>query len=162
MRYTHYVILNASIAFVFFVFLAVLFVLLLGPVGFLVALVFGLFLLLGLALSVAWAHRAVTEFHGSPFPGIWGVLGFNIEPDEADVRWGSVDSGGEYSEGSTIAPPDLPREVEPPEGSAGRLPSPPAPQTWRVGCPKCGGVTDGSDSRFCRMCGERLPPPLPR
>ena len=74
--------LNAAISIIFFVIFSVVFLSLLGWVGLWLVVLFGFVFLVGFAMSVAWAHRAVTEFHGSPFPGIWGVLGSNIEPDD--------------------------------------------------------------------------------
>ncbi len=84
MRYTAYVALNAALCLIIFVFFAAIASLFPAPASIALVLFIGLVLLIGFGMSVAWAHRAVSEFGGSPFPGIWGVLGFDIEPDEGD------------------------------------------------------------------------------
>jgi hypothetical protein len=152
MRYTNYVILNAILILIVFVIFAGAIFSIGGPAAVGVIIVLGLILLLGFGMSVAWAHRAVTEFNGSPFPGIWGVLGFDIEPDDEDSPpYGTVSSGlpsdqfGSMSSGY----------------SSGLIPTPRAVATGArkvtaLGCAKCGAVTEGGDSRFCRMCGASL------
>jgi len=54
MRYSAYVILNAIVAFVAFLIVAAIFLSLPSPAGVGLLVVFGLLLLLGFGMSVAW------------------------------------------------------------------------------------------------------------
>ena len=81
MEYSSYVALQFGIGVVVFIFIAAILLSAIGAGAVGLVILFGLVILLGIGLSIAWAHRAVTEFNGSPFPGIWGVLGVRIEPD---------------------------------------------------------------------------------
>ncbi len=156
MRYTNYVILNAAISIIFFVIFSVVFLSLLGWVGLWLVVLFGFVFLVGFAMSVAWAHRAVTEFHGSPFPGIWGVLGSNIEPDDNSPEPRFLSSGRSMWDSPEVRKAEAP--VEPATASLA------APQANGVelggspayGCKQCGAVTQGADSKFCRKCGAPL------
>ena len=155
MQYSNYVRLMGVILLVCFLVFAGLFITLLGSVGFLLALFFGGVFLLAFSLSVAWAHRAVSEFGGSPFPGIWGILGFDITPDDPDLSDDVVDAertalarpaSGHVSE-STDSVPVSSASLSP---AAGQV-------SDGVVCPTCGNRTVGIGSRFCRMCGGPLP-----
>ena len=165
MRYSSYVKLNVTLVVLVLIIISIASVAGLGLVGVGVALLFWLVGLIGLALSVAWAHRAVSEFNGAPFPGIWGVLGFNIEPDGADESQNDdMPPGGEGTPASQVgasdpnattvpSAPPLPSELGE-SSSRGSSGGPAAPSAR--GCTACGAVTRGADSRFCRMCGARL------
>ncbi len=105
--------------------------------------------------SVAWAHRAVTGFNGCPFPGLWGVLGFNIGPDEdgtheeeatqsescVDLRWFN------RSPPSTVSTPLTESTPGPERGNL---------QVTGRRSRKCGSMTGGASSKFCRVCGVPL------
>ena len=158
MRYSAFVALNAALAIVLFLILAVVVLLALpGPAGVGVTGALGLMLLAGFGLSVAWTHRAVTEFGGAPFPGIWGVLGFDIEPDDDPP----LDPGGRgasnlsSTRGSSVASDPYPAAGSPGSETAVANGSTPV---LRRGCPRCGAITDGVGSRFCRMCGSAFTP----
>jgi hypothetical protein len=150
MQYTNYVILNAVIAIVFFLFLAGAFISIAGPAGFGLALLIGIVILFGFCMSIAWAHRAVTEFNGSPFPGIWGVLGFDIEPDDVADTPEFIPSVLDTPQSGEMQAPSV-------NGSPVGATERPEVRS-RLGCDKCGAVTEGDDSRFCRMCGSPFPP----
>lgn len=146
MRYSSYVALNVGIFLVLTIVFGAIFIEIAGGAGAVAAVFFGLFMLLGLGLSIAWAHRAVTEFHGAPFPGIWGVLGVDIVPDRYD------------------SPPPLVHEL-PTQGTSSepnlaqfRAPQAQSDSYFVRGCVKCGTITRGDDSKFCRKCGQPFEP----
>jgi len=138
MQYSSYVALMAGISIFFFLLFAAVIFSIAGPAGWGFVLFLGFILLLGFGMSIAWAHRAVSEFGGSPFPGLWGILGFDIEPDDDDTS--PMDSGA-------LGPGGVPAED-----------SSPPPNRVLHGCAKCGAVTEGGDARFCRVCGAPLSP----
>jgi hypothetical protein len=167
MRYSTYVKLNVAAFLAIMTIFSIAFVSILGGIGVGLAILFWLVGLLGLGLSLAWAHRAVSEFQGMPFPGIWGVLGFDVLPDDA----GTSPFGYAQPDTNYAASPGL---VEPASASPPAQPAPPIPPTSSSvamsthsdaggpvgpaanGCSECGAVTQGADSRFCRMCGASL------
>lgn len=161
MRYSSYVKLLASLTVGLFIVFSVIFIVYFGSVGIGLTIIFGLMLAVGFGMSVAWAHRAVTEFHGSPFPGAWGILGFNLEPDHDYLA--SESSAGRNSD-SGVAEKDRLVESQSAPGWVVRhswtgMPPPqalPLPGPSRFACTACGTITDGSDSKFCRKCGARL------
>lgn len=88
------------------------------------------------------------DYRGSPFPGLLGILGVEIIPDDAVDRgpgtevperywipgasaFTSAQSSGRTSTASGISPPVVTRR----------------------GCRQCGGVTLGAGSKYCRLCG---------
>jgi hypothetical protein len=152
MRYTHYVILNVVITLIFLGIVAEVSLSLFGPAAVGVMILLSLVVLLGFGMSVQWAHRAVTEFNGSPFPGLWGVLGVDIEPDKEDSPpFGAVASGPTSGRFVGMSPGYPSRQAA--------IPGPVAAGAQKVtalGCAKCGAVTEGGDSKFCRMCGASL------
>ncbi len=158
MQYSNYVRLIGAISVVAFVVLAVLFIAIAGPAGWFFVLAAGGALLFGFLISIAWAHRAVSEFAGAPFPGIWGVLGFDVTPDDPDLS-----DDDDEAEATSLARP---------VGTAGQswTPSPlsaadPGPVggagEGALSCPSCGAVTTGGGSKYCRVCGAALPGAAP-
>lgn len=151
MRYSSYVRLLAVLWVSLFVIFSIGFIAVAGPIGFGLALLFGLILAIGFGLSIAWAHRAVTEFHGSPFPGLLGVLGFDIEPDDDGYELESAaDPVAEGPSSPDWAASRAWTGLPPSPVSAASLPT-------GVVCSSCGAITEGRDSVFCRKCGARLP-----
>lgn len=176
MKYTTYVIMNVIIGVVGFLFLSWLYLSVFGRIGVGIGIGFvaimGLALLFAFALSLAWVRRAVTEYGGVPMPGIWGILGVMILPDE----WSSRPDRSEEPYDRSVIPeddlaamtnnaadPDTPDWIaasQPPKGgpraevprTSTPLPVPPP----RYECVHCGQVTEGSNSKFCRVCGNRL------
>jgi Double zinc ribbon len=153
MRYKVYVRVMSALGVGFFVLVAVLFLALLGPGSIGILVLLGILFVFTFWMSIAWAQRAVTEFGGSPFPGIWGILGVDIVPDDAgppsDARTSSqttsqlLDSSVGGSAAGTSAPEltqfrPVQRSVE---------------LSSVFSCPACGAITVGDDSRFCRACG---------
>jgi len=153
MYYSSYVRFSAVLSIIAWAILTALFVALLGPGGFLLGVLFGFVVLFGFALSVAWAKRAVETFGGSPFPGIWGVFGVTIEAD----------------------PGAAPRTASPPLGASAAAPtgrseyapwseSPPSFRGPDAGlsladvhsCGRCGTITTGASSKYCRSCRASL------
>ena len=156
MRFSRYILLNAAVAFAAFLLLAAVFLSTLGGAAFGWLLAFGLLLLLGFGLSVVWASRAVAEYDGAPMPGLPGVLGFDIVPDDEEEEtsdWAQDDSRS----GSPVRPegPAPPSELAP-LGAPPITPSSPEGSMPRRGCPRCGTITEGGDSRYCRKCGSPL------
>lgn len=158
MQYSSYVRLLGAISLVAFIVLAVLFIAIAGPAGWFFVLVVGGALLFGFLMSIAWAHRAVSEFAGAPFPGIWGVLGFDVTPDDPDLS--DDDDEAEATAlarpvgaaGQSWAPSAVSTADSRPVGGGGE-----GPQT----CPSCGAVTTGGGSKYCRVCGAPLPGAAP-
>ncbi len=145
MRYSRYVLLQGIIGGLLFLVLAAVFLAVggSGAAGFVVF--FGVIALLGFGLSVAWAHRAVEEFDGTPFPGLLGVLGVDIVPDEVvDAHLGPEKPEKYWVPGARAFATSSP---------GGSTSATARPIITRRGCNKCGGVTAGGDSRYCRLCG---------
>lgn len=141
-------LLQGIIAGIVFLVFATIFLSVGGPgAGGLVALL-AIFVVIGFGLTVAWAHRAMDDYRGSPFPGLLGILGVEIIPDEEmDPEPGTkrperywIPGASAFSSASSSA--------RAPSAMGAKVPS-----AVRRGCRKCGGVTDGSDSKYCRLCG---------
>ena len=139
MRYSTYVLLQAVIGGLVFLVFAALFLAIGGSAATGLVALLAVFIVIGFGLSVAWAYRAMESFDGSPFPGLLGILGVEIIPDaEYDSRPDEERKERFWFPGSrtrlipaTHATPIFPRH----------------------GCAKCGAVMEGSDSRYCRLCG---------
>jgi RNA polymerase subunit RPABC4/transcription elongation factor Spt4 len=155
MYYTTYVRYNAIAAIVIWVLLTALFVAVLGPGGFLLGVLFGLVILFGFALAVVWARNAIDHFGGAMYPGWWGAAGVTIQPDPP--RSGSaapspappsgVLTGG--SRGVEAYP-----WTEDPSMSRAPAPGPAGPDVRA--CARCGTITTGTDSKYCRSCRASL------
>jgi len=167
MRYSTYVKLNVALFVVTVTFLSIVYISLLGGLGVALAILFWVAGLIGLGVSIAWIHRAVSEFQGSPFPGLLGVMGFDIYPDDP----GDSPFGYARPNGGSANPPETSeanRGLSPVPSAAGTPPvltsvptSAPDGSGGPVGpaahgCSECGAVTQGADSRFCRICGAPL------
>jgi len=113
------------------------FVIAAGAVGVILAIVFAMFGLIAYWMNIVWMDRAMDDFDGVPAPGLWGVLGVDIIPDETDVE-GVFEPRRDFDTRERPLAPSRARSVA------------------RKGCPKCGAVTEGVDSKFCRVCGGPL------
>lgn len=160
MRYSDYVKMLVAFAIAFYAVFSFVFIVYGGWSGIVIAVILGPALLFGLAMAIAWAHRAVSEFHGSPFPGIWGVLGFSIEPDHPDLEVersaerDSASSGTQAEMLRTASEEHLPDWVAHHSWTGETPPvSGPLPKASGHECSACGAVTEGSDSSYCRKCG---------
>lgn len=153
MYYSTYVRLMAIISVVVWILLTALFVGILGATGFLLALLFGLVILFGFFVSVRWARIAVDHFGGSPFPGWLGLAGVVIDADPG--------SGG----ASVANPVPLPPGYG--SGNARSAPWSEAPPGFRPpdaglsladvqACGRCGTITTGAGSKYCRSCRAAL------
>lgn len=121
----------------------------------------GLLTILTVVLITAWVARGIRDFGGVPFPGLLGLLGVEIV-DEDTLEWEEREAVRVYGWNSPDLPPPTLGPATPPPG----IDRPSPPDTVSRGCPRCGVVTDGLDSRFCRHCGAplepvRLPPRVP-
>jgi hypothetical protein len=157
-QYSSYVVLQFGVGIVVFILIAVVFIGTLGVGAIGLVVLFGLVILLGIGLAIAWAHRAVTEFNGTPYPGVLGVLGVRIYADGTSAP---PDHSGELASVSTVieAPPGWGDELIQ-ESKGGSLAGASAGGTTAAApgyvCPKCGRTTVGQGTRFCRWCGAGL------
>ncbi len=147
MRYTQFVVLTLALMVVSIAVVGAVFVAFLGPGGLWFIAMVAPFALLGFSLNVAWTRRAVQEFGGEPFGGVWGPMGSDIEadgnaprrvatiPSDRSPRVGVLGAYAAASDGSTL-----------PDWAIFR--------SSRTTCPHCGAVTEGSDLKFCRLCGS--------
>jgi ammonia channel protein AmtB len=143
MRYSTYVLLQGLITGIVFLVFATVFLAIGGSAVIGLVALLAVLLGIGFGLSVAWAHRAVVNFSGSPFPGILGVLGVEIVPDEWPSAQTTAIKERYWVPGSSAFPPAIQGKTI-------------SDGVNRHGCTKCGGVTDGSDSKYCRLCGAPL------
>lgn len=145
MRYSTYVLLQGLFAGIVFLVFATLFLAIGGSTAIGLVALLAVFLAIGFGLSVAWAHRAVENFSGSPFPGILGVLGVEIVPDEWVPSQAGVRGERYWLPGTGAFSTSSKRGIA-------------SQAATRRGCIKCGVVTDGADSKYCRLCGTPLEP----
>jgi hypothetical protein len=104
--------------------------------------------LISLGITFLNTRRAMDDFGGTPCPGVLGVVGVDILPDEG-FRTLAQDEADRRRFNPTLA--ERGRSTRPTSSA-----SPTAPAVNHRGCSQCGAVTAGADSKFCRVCGQRL------
>lgn len=109
-----------------------------GWAAFVIVPALALFVALGCWFSLAWMQRAMANFDGAPFPGLFGLMGVDVVPDGTDLQE-HYDPAPDYDS----------NELPPPETT---------PTVVNRGCPKCGAITQGQDAKVCRVCGAPLSP----
>ncbi len=147
MKFRTYLISVAVVAILLFAFIAIVLVSAIGwPAASGLLILVALALLAGFGLTYVWVRRAVDEFGGTPMPGILGVMGADIEPDEpSSTRRLDLDL-------DDPSPPELPPRLNPDDDRVAL--SPPARSPI---CARCGARTSEPGSMFCRVCGAELP-----
>jgi RNA polymerase subunit RPABC4/transcription elongation factor Spt4 len=145
MRYTSYLLWSGLTALIVWVLLAAFFVGAIGPAGFLLALVFGL------VVSLLWARRAIVEFGSAPFSGVWGMMRFRVLPDDPSAFPPPPPPGVTAAPGQ---PSPTPWSETPMAGSAGS--SGAVALVDIRACSRCGTITTGADSKYCRSCRASL------
>lgn len=142
MQYRTYAIGIGIVMLLFFVIFAAAFLSAFGSAGVPAVILFGIILIPAYAVGVYWVRNAVDQYGGVPMPGMLGLFGVNIEEDDDD----DDDRDGDATPKAW-------------QGSGGRLidkDDPADPDARR--CPKCGAITVGTDSAYCRACGASLAP----
>ena len=120
-------------------------------------IVVGLLELLILGLYIAWVVHAVNTYGGVPFPGILGLMGVEVVDAERIDRPTNGWPGKPGWEGAVSAPPTL--STTPPRlAKEGVLSAKIPPGNVRRVCLRCGAVTEGQDSEYCRACGAPFAP----
>ncbi len=151
MYYSSYVKTMAAVTIGVWILVVALFTAVLGAGGFLLGLLFGLVFLFGFYVSVRWVQMAVDYYGGSPFPGWFGLAGFTIDADPGPNR--------------PILPAPLPPGYAPtPSRSAPWSEAPPGFRPPDAGlslsdvqaCNRCGTITTGAGSKYCRSCRAAL------